>query len=255
MNTPMQTIVLASALSLFTTTLLAQTEPTEVRVGRITKKAIGTVTAMEAGDVACYLTLRDDKGGVFEELADLDVCEQRSLIGKRVALHYEMNKVISDECQGDPECTKTRTVPLVMSLRLLKPAVEDPVAVVRELYRTHARDEAAILTPQSKDALLRYFDTRLATLIWQDVTTTPEGEVGRLDFDPFYNAQDFEIKNLKFGTPKVTGDTARVTVSFDNYAQSERLEYHLRRQSGRWRISNIVYGKDSDLVSILTESP
>jgi hypothetical protein len=45
-----------------------------VKVGQETKRATGTITAMNAGDVACYLTLRDDKGARFEEMADFEIC-------------------------------------------------------------------------------------------------------------------------------------------------------------------------------------
>ncbi|MCX6553307.1 MAG: hypothetical protein NTY02_20265 [Acidobacteria bacterium] len=78
------------------------------------------VTALENGDVACYLTLKDDQGVVFKELGDFDLCtRQPSLIGKRVALKYSVENVMADECQGNPDCKKTRTVALVASVQVL----------------------------------------------------------------------------------------------------------------------------------------
>ncbi len=97
----------------------AQDVPT-VKVGQATKKTVGTVTAMVSGDVACYLTLRDDRGVAFEEMAAFDICGQKPpLEGKRVALAYALRKVMSEECQGDPACRKTRTVALVTSARII----------------------------------------------------------------------------------------------------------------------------------------
>jgi hypothetical protein len=54
----------------------AQEVPT-VKIGQITKKTVGTVTATNSGDIACYLTLKDDRGAVFEEMADFEICDQK----------------------------------------------------------------------------------------------------------------------------------------------------------------------------------
>ncbi|WP_421996713.1 hypothetical protein [Reyranella sp.] len=98
-----------------------------VRIGQETKRTVGTITAMTAGDVACHLTLKDDRGARFEELADFDICEQRGLVGKRVALTYVQQKVLAPECQGDPSCKKSRTVALVATARPVAAAKPAPV--------------------------------------------------------------------------------------------------------------------------------
>src|SRR5438874_6605454 len=68
-----------------------------VKVGKETKKTIGVVTEAVSGDVACYLKLKDDRGVVFDELADFAICEQPKLIGKRVMLKYALQNVLADE--------------------------------------------------------------------------------------------------------------------------------------------------------------
>ena len=91
-----------------------------VRIGQATKKTVGTIIATNSGDVACYLTLKDDRGVTFEEMADFEICNQKPpLKGKRVTLTYTLQKVMSDECQGDPACKKTRTVALVSAARII----------------------------------------------------------------------------------------------------------------------------------------
>ena len=97
-----------------------------VKIGKETKKTIGILTKAVAGDVACYLTLRDDRGVVFEELADFAVCEQPKLVGKRVRLTYSIENVLADECQGDPDCKKSRSVALVKSVEVLPAAAAKP---------------------------------------------------------------------------------------------------------------------------------
>jgi len=97
-----------------------------VKIGKETKKTIGILTKAAAGDVACYLTLRDDRGVVFEELADFAVCEQPKLVGKRVRLTYSIENVLADECQGDPDCKKSKSVALVKSVEVLPAAAAKP---------------------------------------------------------------------------------------------------------------------------------
>ncbi|CAN5905678.1 hypothetical protein BH11PSE3_BH11PSE3_33560 [soil metagenome] len=88
-----------------------------VKVGPDVKRAFGTITAMTAGDIACYLKLKDDRGAAFEEMAAFEICEQRALLGKRVALTYVQQNVQSSDCQGDPVCKKTKRVVLVSAAR------------------------------------------------------------------------------------------------------------------------------------------
>ena len=123
---PAQSVAKHMARILLLATLLAaplmaraQEVPT-VKIGQATKKTVGTVTATNSGDIACYLTLKDDRGAVFEEMADFEICDQKPpLKGKRVTLTYSLQKVMSDECQGDPACKKTRTVALVTAARVI----------------------------------------------------------------------------------------------------------------------------------------
>lgn len=107
-----------AALALFPLLAVAET-PGTVKVGNETKKAVGVLTDLQAGDVACYLTFKDDKGVEFQELADFDLCEKESLRGKRVALTYTMGNVMADECEGNPDCTKSKRVALVTALKSL----------------------------------------------------------------------------------------------------------------------------------------
>jgi hypothetical protein len=116
--------VLAAAFALMTP-VLAMAQET-VKIGQDTKRAFGIVTSMNAGDTACYLGLKDDRGATFEEMARFEVCEQRTLLGKRVALTYVQQSVMSPDCQGDPACKKTRIVALVSAARPVAAAAATP---------------------------------------------------------------------------------------------------------------------------------
>ncbi len=109
-------------MAFVSTTALAQAEST-VTIDKVTKKTVGTVTALNAGDIACYITLKDDQGVAFKEMADFDICDQKpSLLGKRLQLNYRQTSVLSDACQGDPACKKTKNVILVTKVKALETA-------------------------------------------------------------------------------------------------------------------------------------
>jgi hypothetical protein len=81
-----------------------------VKVGKYAKVATGTVAEINSGDAACYITIKDEKGQIFDESGDFSLCEKPKLyLGKRVTLSYELGSVMSSECGGDPKCKKTTT--------------------------------------------------------------------------------------------------------------------------------------------------
>ena len=119
-------LVLFATLIICPLAVTAQDVPT-VKVGQATKKTIGTVTATNSGDVACYLTLKDDRGAEFKEMADFEICDQKPpLKGKRVALTYRLQNVMADDCQGNPDCKKTRSVALVSAAKMIAPPAAPP---------------------------------------------------------------------------------------------------------------------------------
>lgn len=75
---------------------------------------------VEAGDVACYLTV--DRGKGDETLkGDFDLCpngayDATSLVGQKVKIATRKDKVIAASCQGNPECKDTETVDLVVAI-------------------------------------------------------------------------------------------------------------------------------------------
>ena len=130
----------------------------------------------------------------------------------------------------------------------------DPAAVVRELYRVHRNGNGRVFERQGRRHQQKFFDARLAGLIWKDLTETPEGEPGRIGFDPLFNAQDARIKNFRVGAGVVKGNTAVVPVTFVNFEQRVRVNFRLVLVKGVWKISNIVYGDGSNLLAILSEA-
>ena len=127
-----------------------------------------------------------------------------------------------------------------------------PDGVVRELYRVHNNGKGGVFEAKGKKYIYKFFDQKLADLIWKDVSETPEGELGNLDFDPLYNAQDTGITNFAIGKPVIEGEGSTVVVSFRNFGQRTRIKFEMLKGKEGWRIKNVIYGADSDLVKILS---
>jgi hypothetical protein len=135
----------------------------------------------------------------------------------------------------------------------LQPAAGTPAAVVAELYKIHRNGNGPLFTKEGRKYHEQFFDAKLAGLIWKDLTETPEGEVGHIDGDPLFNAQDMKITKFVVGAGTTEGDTATVPVTFMNFDQKVKITFRLVKTDAGWKLSNIVYDGDSDLVKILSE--
>jgi hypothetical protein len=122
-----------------------------------------------------------------------------------------------------------------------------PKDVVAQLYQAHNSKH----DPLDETALLgRYFDPALLKLYLKD-RDEAKGEVGRLDGDPLYNAQDMEIKDFSVSAPETAGVETRVTVNFKNLGKPTRVIYLFSRTADGWKISDIRYDDGSSLKKIL----
>lgn len=132
-------------------------------------------------------------------------------------------------------------------------AAGSPAAVVAELYKINRNGSGPLFTKKGRKYQEQFFDQKLAGLIWKDLTETPAGEVGHIDGDPLFNAQDMKITRFAVGAAAVEGDTASVPVTFMNFGQKVKIIFQLVKTDAGWKISNILYGDGSDFVKILSE--
>lgn len=94
-----------------------------VKVGRFTKRAIGTVQSITDGDAGCYYELGDAKGASFTETADFELCDpkfKKRYKGRKVMLSYKIEKVMADDCEGNPECPRHKYEPVVKKVTVIK---------------------------------------------------------------------------------------------------------------------------------------
>jgi hypothetical protein len=96
----------------------------------------------------------------------------------------------------------------------------------------------------------RYFTRELATLLWDDALSSGD-EVGALDGDPLFNAQDMEITDFSIEPETVGAQAAEVPVSFKNLGQKHQIVFRLVAERSGWKIANLEYDDGANLIEIL----
>lgn len=104
-----QKITLLVLLTLIPTITFAQT-PNPV-----------TIKSTTAGDVACYLEVTDANGVEHSLVADFSICDRTDLNGKKATLTYSKGNILADSCQGNPDCSESKTVDLVRTVDIITP--------------------------------------------------------------------------------------------------------------------------------------
>jgi Protein of unknown function (DUF3828) len=130
---------------------------------------------------------------------------------------------------------------------------KSPDALVADLYKAHNAKRSPFFQTRSRARIYQYFEKDLADLIWKDAVTS-KGEVGVIDGDPLYDAQDMEIKNFAIGKPVYESGKAKVNVTFENFSQKKTLVFVLVNGRTGWRIHDIEYGDHGSLRSWFKES-
>ena len=120
--------------------------------------------------------------------------------------------------------------------------IADPDAWLKSFYSRPINEDPprAVLTPRLRSA-------------WAAEEKDANGEVGRLDFSPFLDGQDSEIKGAKVkGTPGPhAADQRIVTVDFVN-GHPVKLIYYFERGPRGWLIDEIQkVGADGWTLSVL----
>ena len=130
-----------------------------------------------------------------------------------------------------------------------------PEALVTELYQAQKNKRGPFFQRRSRALVDKYFAKSLADLIWKDAHG-PKGEVGVIDGDPLYDAQDMEIKNFAIGKSVSESATkAKVPVTFENFGEKKAITFVLTKGATGWRINDIDYGGGRTLVSDFKAGP
>ncbi len=111
------------------------------------------------------------------------------------------------------------------------PFDSDPVSLIEAIYKTYETDNPGLPHIYSK---------RLQALIGKDEKETPEGMVGRIDWDVFVDGQDWKLTALKIALVSKSADKAQVRATFKNFDQPSNMLIDLVREDGRWRVDDVT---------------
>ncbi len=133
-------------------------------------------------------------------------------------------------------------LPLLLALATPAFAYDQPRDVIMALY-----------TPFLDAASWEYTDPAplqsagLNALIELD-RKDANGEIGRLDFDPYVVGQDFLLTDFEVGAIEEMSGTARVTVTFRNFDAPETNVFTLVRETDGWKIDDVTnLGDDGEV--------
>jgi|CXWL01.1.fsa_nt_gi hypothetical protein len=129
---------------------------------------------------------------------------------------------------------------------------DSPQSLLQALYRVHDQGQGPLLQPDAKAERRRFFTPALAAALDAELNRPDaEEEVGNLDFDPFYNAQETELGELDFAVPKVSGKEVTAVARFSNFGEPMLIFYRLVQDKDGWRIDDIEYGEGNTLRKVL----
>jgi hypothetical protein len=106
----------------------------------------------------------------------------------------------------------------------------DSLSFIKAIYQTYNGTEGG---------LPHMYSRRLQALVDKDTKETPDGYVGRIDWDVFVNAQDTQLTELKIVLVSKSATTAQVRATFKNFDSPSNILFDLVRENGHWRIDEI----------------
>ena len=127
-----------------------------------------------------------------------------------------------------------------------------PEEFISSVYRFHQPGGKQRSWFDDKRTLSTYFDKELTALfIKDDECKKREQGVCNLDFDPIYDAQDFDEKTTNLHVAAVAGQPGLFNVTFNNLG-TRTLVYRVTNTPSGWRISDIKYPEGPSLKEILS---
>lgn len=115
-------------------------------------------------------------------------------------------------------------------------------AFVAAIYDAYVGKNGNGIALDGDQMVQHYFEPSLATLILQDQKEAARHqEVGTLDFDPFVDAQDWDIAAFNIAMADKGSDKASATVQFNNFDKPQTVVLDLVKIKNDWKISDISW--------------
>ncbi len=129
-------------------------------------------------------------------------------------------------------------------------AAPSPETLIRDLYAHYldtAPDTVVGFDFTDPTVANAYFDPALAKLVIADAKASDP----KLNFDPFIEGQDFEIKAVTTSLKAQTSTSATVTAEFENFEEKKTVTFKLTKVGGRWRIADIQWESNPQTLKAL----
>ena len=145
-----------------------------------------------------------------------------------------------------------------MKLPVKMEANDDALTPVTEVYRIVTSNNNE-LSPLDSPHLNQLFSSAFAKLVkTDDCVKEQKGEVGVLDYDPFIDGQDGEVKKLNIQMIQRDEEKATVEARFISFDEKKSIFFDVVLEKGAWRINDIrslgENGKRDSLFAALTEA-
>jgi hypothetical protein len=124
---------------------------------------------------------------------------------------------------------------------------DSPQALLRALYEVHDEGNGPLMRSEGRAQRRVFFTESLALALEGEINRPDPEELGNLDFDPFYNAQETELGAMDIAVAKVSGNATVALVRFDNGGDSIEIAYRVVLDGEAWRIDDIEYGEGRTL--------
>ena len=125
--------------------------------------------------------------------------------------------------------------------------IDDPEKFVRGVYAQIEKQSGKYQEPED------IYSQRLSDLFALD-SKEAGGEVGRIDFDPWIDAQDSEIHNVHVTSNPVESAPSRRTVraTFKNIGRPEDIRFYFEKTKQGWKLDDMrSVGKENWTLSLI----
>ena len=133
-------------------------------------------------------------------------------------------------------------------MALARPATAaDPSAsaFVTAIYNAYKGKDAKGVPLDNERMIRRYFEPTLAAAMAKDQKAPARrNEVGLLDFDPFLEAQDWDVGAFDIAVSEAAAGTAKATVKFANQGEAMTVVLDLVQIKNDWRVYDISWLHD-----------
>ena len=139
-------------------------------------------------------------------------------------------------------------------MAVAKPAfAADPgaTAFVTAIYNAYKGKDAKGVPLANEHIIRRYFEPTLAAAMAKDQKAAARrNEVGLLDFDPFLEAQDWDVDAFDIAVSDAAAGTAKTTVKFVNQGEAMTVVLDLVQVKNDWRVYDITWLHDGKTESL-----